>query len=65
MLSWKKGKDKNDGIWGKHWYKNLYNSTGFKPYKNNRTTLHEKYYDLYEKCLDYYNNLSKYALKIN
>ena len=65
MLSWEKGKHENDGMWGKYWYKNLYNSTGFKPYKSTKTTLHEKYYDLYEKCLDYYNNLSKYALKIN
>jgi len=29
MLSWPKGPHLNDGIWGKHWYKNINNSQKF------------------------------------
>ncbi len=29
MLSWKKGPAPEDGVWGKHWYDAIWNSTGF------------------------------------
>ena len=29
MLSWEKGPHENDGIWGKHWYDSVYQTSGF------------------------------------
>jgi hypothetical protein len=29
MLSWNSGPAKEDGIWGKHWYDNIWKSTKF------------------------------------
>lgn len=31
MLSWNSGPAKEDGIWGKHWYDNIWKSTKFAP----------------------------------
>ena len=33
MLSWEKGNHKEDGIWWKHWYDNVINTTGFQKYQ--------------------------------
>ncbi len=35
MLSWPKGAREEDGIWAKHWYTNVHQSTGFKPSTKN------------------------------
>lgn len=29
MLNWKKGQHEEDGVWGRHWYDAIWNSTGF------------------------------------
>ena len=29
MLKWKVGSRESDGLWGKHWYKNVIKTTGF------------------------------------
>ncbi|HLT48887.1 MAG TPA: hypothetical protein VKZ90_00425, partial [Aequorivita sp.] len=34
MLQWKKGGIAEDGIWAKHWYKNVHNSEGFAVQKS-------------------------------
>jgi hypothetical protein len=33
MLSWPKGPGKTDGVWGVHWYRSVWSSTGFQPYE--------------------------------
>jgi len=33
MLSWEKGPRESDGVWGAHWYRRLYETTGFAPPK--------------------------------
>jgi hypothetical protein len=32
MLNWPQGSRTSDGVWAKHWYKNVDNSIGFGPY---------------------------------
>jgi hypothetical protein len=32
MLNWPKGRRTSDGVWAKHWYKSVENSTGFATY---------------------------------
>lgn len=60
MLSWDEGPIEQDGVWAKHWYKNVWASTGFQKQKSSNRVLPPKLEDLYQESLDYYNLLSKY-----
>ena len=33
MLSWPPGPRESDGVWGPHWYANVWASTGFEPWR--------------------------------
>ncbi len=57
MLKWKAEARKEDGVWAKHWYANVHQSTGFKPYQAKEIQLDKKYLKLAETCLPYYNYL--------
>ncbi len=57
MLNWPKGIRSSDGIWGKHWYNNVINTTGFKSYIDNNQKLPKKYHNIYHECIDYYQYL--------
>ena len=57
MLSWSRGARDTDGNWGKYWYKNVMNSTGFNEYKPKAEAVPIKYQELYEECLSLYKNL--------
>lgn len=39
MLAWPKGPRETDGVWAPHWYKNVWNSTGFGPPSDRVPTL--------------------------
>ena len=43
MLSWPRGARDTDGNWGKYWYKNVMNSTGFNDYKPKTEDVPERY----------------------
>ena len=62
MLSWKIGAKEYDGEWGKHWYKQLYKTTGFLDYHPNNDTLPNKYYPLYKECNHYYKTIKKHQI---
>lgn len=36
MLTWAPGLRETDGVWAKHWYREVASSTGFEPYRNRR-----------------------------
>ena len=63
MLSWPRGARVTDGNWGKYWYKNVMNSTGFNAYKHKSENVPSKYQDLYEECLYLYKNLHDLRIK--
>ena len=63
MLSWPRGARDTDGNWGKYWYKNVTNSTGFNEYRPKTEDVPSKYQDLYEECLSLYNNLHDLRIK--
>ena len=63
MLSWSKGERDTDGIWGKHWYKNVIDSTGFNTYKEKEEDVPDKYAELYDECSKIYDSLYKYRIK--
>ena len=62
MLSWSRGSRDTDGNWGKYWYKNVVNSTGFNEYKPKKEEIPAKYQDLYKDCYKLYKKL--YDLRI-
>lgn len=59
MLSWEKGPIPQDGCWAKYWYKNVWNSTGFKKQSTSSRVLPQRLQGLYEECLVYYDLLKK------
>ena len=63
MLSWPRGPRETDGNWGKYWYKNVMNSTGFNEYKPKTEDVPAKYQGLYEECLSLYKNLYDIRIK--
>ena len=65
MLSWPQGVRKTDGIWGRHWYKQVEASTGFKPYVKTNRIIPSQYQDLYNECMEYYNFLYQNRIILN
>ena len=65
MLSWPPGVRKTDGIWGKHWYKQVEASTEFKPYVATNRIIPLKYQRLYDECMQYYDFLYQKRIILN
>ena len=63
MLTWKKGGIPEDGIWAKHWYKNVHNSEGFKVQKTSNQVMPARLQPVLENALPYYNILKNHILK--
>jgi hypothetical protein len=63
MLTWNKGPKPYDGVWAKHWYANVHNSTGFEKQNTSERTLPERLQKLYEHAKGYYEKLLPFSLK--
>ena len=63
MLSWEKGHYSTDGIWWKHWYNNVTNTTQFELLDKKSNTIPNRYQDIYNEALDYYKKLSYFVVK--
>lgn len=57
MLQWKKGSHPNDGIWWKHWYNNVIETTGFQKYQEKDISIEIEYDSIYNDSMKYYNYL--------
>ena len=57
MLTWPAGGRDSDGIWGKYWYKNVEQSTGFQRYNSVDIKLPNHLEELYKECLPFYEEL--------
>ena len=57
MLHWPPGRRTTDGVWAKHWYSAVEQSTGFEPYRPKSDALHERLEPLVEACQPYYDEL--------
>lgn len=64
MLSWEKGPLPEDGIWAKHWYHSVHQSTGFEPYDPKTKPMPERLKNLYEQCKPYYQKMFVHAIKV-
>lgn len=63
MLSWNNGGIEEDGVWAKHWYKNVHNSTGFTVQKSSNNVMPEKFNVLLSEATSYYKILKNEILK--
>ena len=59
MLSWNKGYRDSDGVWAKHWYNSVIQSTGFSKYKPKEIKLTQDEQKIADECMPYYEELSK------
>lgn len=63
MLRWQKGPIPEDGVWAKHWYHKVHNSTGFKAYEPKDEEVPERLKPLLKECSEYYHELYRHAIK--
>src|SRR5436190_22261132 len=64
MLSWPPGLRDTDGIWAKHWYEEVANSTGFrKPSPAAREPVPERLQNIYEHARACYDELHEHCLR--
>ncbi|MGB0525110.1 MAG: sulfotransferase family protein [Flammeovirgaceae bacterium] len=63
MLSWEAGPRPEDGVWGKHWYKNVHQSTGFQKQKSSERLLPKHCEALYLAAKPYYDSLFQHSIK--
>lgn len=57
MLSWPPGQRETDGVWAKHWYTSVLDSTGFQPYQPKAHRLPKHLVPLAEECEPHYRRL--------
>ena len=62
MLSWPPGPKPEDGVWAKHWYKNVHASSTFAPYTPKTAPFPEHLKPLLGVCTPLYDQLKRYAL---
>jgi Sulfotransferase domain len=64
MLSWPSGPRTSDGIWAKHWYASVWQSTGFESRPEPLTNLSEEHQGIADACLPAYQKLYEQRLKL-
>ena len=57
MLSWSAGLKDYDGVWAKHWYPSVLNSTSFKPESNKHIKLSDNEKRIVELAMPIYDEL--------
>lgn len=63
MLCWPPGPRDTDGVWAKHWYRNVERSTGFAPYRPRTVELDDRQRELADACRPVYEKLHRHRLK--
>ena len=63
MLHWKAGARTEDGVWAKHWYGNVHQSTGFASFEKEEKVLPEHLTNIYHDAKPFYDFLFQMALK--
>jgi Sulfotransferase domain len=63
MLAWSPGLRETDGVWAKHWYGEVAQSTGFAPYRAERAEVPERLREVEARCRESYDLLYQYRLR--
>ncbi len=64
MLRWEPGLRETDGVWAKHWYDNVAQSTGFAEYRTRpkAVNLPQRLRDVHDRCRPLYDRLHAHRL---
>jgi hypothetical protein len=62
MLRWPPGLRATDGVWAKHWYGEVAQSTGFAPDRARRAEVRERLQEIEASCRECYDRLYQYRL---
>lgn len=65
MTTWPPGAIEPDGIWARHWYQNVHNNTGFKPFSPHAVHLDTYHRRIYEKARRVYDLFTPYKIKLH
>ena len=57
MLNWPQGSRISDGVWAKHWYKSVDNSSGFSPYSAKHLRLNDNQLSVVNQVQPFYQQL--------
>jgi hypothetical protein len=63
MASWPPGLRATDGVWAKHWYGEVAQSTGFAPYRTPHAQVPERLREIEARCRESYELLYQYRLR--
>jgi hypothetical protein len=63
MLKWEKGPYETDGIWWKHWYNNVNQSTEFAQFERKINKIDKNFNDIYNESLKLYNKMLSECIK--
>jgi hypothetical protein len=63
MLHWPAGRRHTDGIWAKHWYGRVEQTTGFEPPLSRDDPVPEERKELLKECEELYRTLYQHRLK--
>jgi hypothetical protein len=64
MLSWPPGPRQTDGVWGKHWYANVYKTTTFGKYRRKNEVLPSRYAEMLKHCEQLYSEMAEYRIRV-
>lgn len=64
MLNWPSGPRASDGIWAKHWYDSVWQSTGFESRPETTSLLSAEHQAIADACLPAYEHLHAQRLKL-
>jgi len=64
MLNWPKGARDSDGVWARHWYDSVWNSTGFAAYREKDYQLSTKDARISLQARPYYEELFQHRLRL-
>lgn len=62
MLKWERGRRETDGVWAKHWYASVEQTTGFGIYRERREALPPGLEGVEEECLGLYEELWRHRI---
>lgn len=62
MLRWEKGPRESDGVWAKHWYGSVWESTGFHPYQPKPDEVPPHLQGLLDECNGIYAELHRHRI---
>ena len=63
MLKWERGPRQTDGVWGKHWYAAVEQSTGFGPWRERREKVPAGLVGVERECRGLYERLWRERLR--